>query len=75
MLTRKHFRQMAATVDAIQEEGTKRAVYAAYVVLSRDSNPRFDEGLFWDASGMNPDDADEIQSLIDVAQAELVRAR
>ena len=55
---------MAATVDAIQDEGTKKAVYAAYVVLASNSNPRFDEGLFWDACGMNPDDSDEIQSLI-----------
>jgi hypothetical protein len=52
MLTRKHFRNMAAVVAAIDNPTTKAAVYEAYKTIASESNPRFDEGLFWDACGM-----------------------
>ena len=52
MLTRKHFRNMAAAVAAIDNPTKKAAVYEAFKTLASESNPRFDEGIFWDACDM-----------------------
>lgn len=68
MLTRKHFRAMAAAVAAIEDQTKKEAVYEAYVTLARESNPRFDEGIFWDACDMGADDEERIH-LAEVAAA------
>ena len=61
MLTRKHFRQMAAACSAIEDRTRKIAVYVAFKILAEDSNPRFDGGLFWDACDMDSADLTEIE--------------
>lgn len=61
MLTRKHFRDMATAVEAIEDKQRKIAVYVAFKILGEDSNPRFDGGLFWDACDMDSADLTEIE--------------
>ncbi len=68
MLTRKHFRAMAAAVYAIEDRQKKIAVYVAYKILAEDSNPLFDGGLFWDACDMDSADLTEIEDAYDDAR-------
>ena len=68
MLTRKHFREMAAGVSAIEDKTKKIAVYVAFKILAEDSNPLFDGGLFWDACDMDSADLTEIEDAYDAAR-------
>jgi hypothetical protein len=49
MLTRQHYRKIAAAIAAVESPTEKARVYMALIDMCRESNPRFDEDKFWDA--------------------------
>ena len=54
MLTRKHYKLMAAAIAAVESPTEKARVYMALIDMCRESNPRFDEDKFWDACDFPP---------------------